>query len=185
MQRIHGVDQRDAPRRDPLPREGQVHVERAELQERCVRETRLQRLLAPPHEEWHELGEAIFADVRPSPGASELVEKSRRAAAEPAAELHDDDRGWRHQLGHRGGAHEVVHDVEAVVVGEEVHPQAKPARREEHLFAGALAPQEHGIILRDRLGQYVRRLPGGVLAALCLEDLGRIELGHGSTELEA
>jgi len=65
----------------------------------------------------------------------------------------------RHQLGHRGGADEIVHDVEAVVVREEVHPEAKPARREEHLLAGALAAQEHRIVLGDRLGQEVRRLP--------------------------
>src|SRR4030095_16831925 len=72
-----------------------------------------------------------------------------------AVELHDGHWTGRHQLGHGGGADEIVHDIEAVVVREEVHPEAKPARGEEHLLARSFAAQEHRIVLGDRLGQEV------------------------------
>src|SRR5882724_594196 len=185
MERVDRVDQRDAPGRDALLREASVHVQRPELQERAVREARFQRLLAPPQEERHELGEAVLANVSPSSGTLELVEQRGRAAAEPSAELHDRDRSGRQQLDHRGGADEVVHDVEPVVVREEVHPETEPTRREEDLLAGALAAQEHRIVLGDRLGQDVRRLPRAILLTLRVEDFHRIELGQLAAQPEA
>src|SRR4029453_14630348 len=133
----------------------------------------------------HELREAVLADLRPPPGVLQTIEEGDGAAAEPAAELEDRQRGRRTPLLHRAGADEVVHDVEAIRVREEVDPQPEPRRREENLLAVALAAQERRIVLRDGLGQHVRRPPGRILALLLLAHRGRIQLRDRRRKPEA